>query len=367
LPNFSTMQIRPYTPDLEPAVQAFNRRMIFAGERFPESHVPDYPRIQGRPVYQDYFVVTDRHIVRGGYKLMYQAFWIRDKVEMIAGGPQGAVSEGIVDPHFRMVGIQALLDALRREQNLFALGIGGARQGFARLLAAGRWTLDQVPFYFKVVNPDRFLANIRYLRQRPGMAPLCDFLRGTFLGHVAIRAAQVRPPRLTNCHGEVVPEFGVWADELWENARHEYSFVAVRDAAVLSVLYSDSRLLRMRISRSSRTIGWVVMLNTPMSGHKQFGDVRLGSIVDCMAKAADAAEVIYCATEYLQAAGADLIVSNQSHHMWRRALFASGFLRGPSNYLLALSPKLAAKLQPLDETRACFHLTRGDGDGPIHL
>jgi hypothetical protein len=62
-----------------------------------------------------------------------------------------------------------------------------------------------------------------------------------------------------------------------------------------------------------------------------------------------------------------VIVSNQSHAAWRRALLASGFLRGPSNYLLALSPRLSEKLQPVETLRRRFHLTRGDGDGPIHL
>jgi len=288
-------------------------------------------------------------------------------VEMIAGGPQGAVSEGILDPQFRMVGIQALMDALRREPQLFAVGIGGMQQGFARLLKASRWAISAVPFYFRVVDPGRFLSNIRYLRQRRGMALLCEFLRRTCLGHLGVHAAQMRLPKLANCRAEIVPEFGGWADEIWNRARHEYSFVAVRDACVLSVLHSGPRLLRMRVSRGSQTIGWVVMLNTPMKGHKQFGDVRLGSIVDCMAGSGDAAQVMRCATEYLEADGADVIVSNQSHDMWRRALFTSGFLRGPSNYLLALSPRLSEKLQPLKELQRRFHLTRGDGDGPIHL
>jgi hypothetical protein len=361
------MQIRPYTPDLEPAVKAFNQRMIAAGERFPESHVPDFPRLAGRQVYQDYFVAMDKNHMRGGYKLMYQAFWIRGQVEMIAGGPQNAVSEGIVDPQFRMVGIQALMDALRREPHLFALGIGGMQQGFARLLKASRWELSAVPFYFKVARPAHFLANIRYLRERPGMAWLCDLLRHTYLGHAGVHAAQIRLPRLGKCCGEVVEEFGGWADKIWNEARHEYSFAAVRDAAMLSVLHCGPRLLRLRVFQGNKTVGWAVMLNTPMKAHKQFGDVQLGSIVDCMAPSAHASQVMRCAARYLEAQGADVIVSNQSHAMWRRALFASGFLRGPSNYLLALSPKLAMRLQPMPETSRGFHMTRGDGDGPIHL
>jgi hypothetical protein len=361
------VQITPYTPELEPAVRAFNQRMRSTGERFPESHVPEYPRVAGRQPYQDYFVAVERKQVHGGYKLKYQAFWIRDRVKMIASGPQGAVSEGLINPQFNMVGVFALVDALRREQQLFALGIGGMRQRFAMLLEASQWTLDAVPFYFKVVRPSRFLAQIRYLKQRPGLAWGCEFLRRSYLGALAIGAAQLRLPKPSLSSGEIVPEFGPWADEIWQKSKSAYSFAAVRDAATLSVIYADQRLLRMRVARAGQTIGWAVMLDTPMSDHKQFGDLRIGSIIDCMAAAADAPEVIGCATRYLEAKGVDMIVSNQSHEAWRRALFALGFLRGPSNYVLALSPRLSEELQPVNQLRRRFHLTRGDGDGPIHL
>ena len=79
-----------------------------------------------------------------------------------------------------------------------------------------------------------------------------------------------------------------------------------------------------------------------MQDHKQFGDMRVGTIVDCLAPPADAPAVMRAAAALLEARGVDLIISNQLHAAWSNALVHAGFLRGPSNYLLALSPAFAA-------------------------
>jgi hypothetical protein len=59
----------------------------------------------------------------------------------------------------------------------------------------------------------------------------------------------------------------------------------------------------------------------------------------------------------------DLIVSNQSHGLWGRALSRSGFWSAQSNFIFAAGKPLAALLQPFAETQARFHFTRADGDG----
>jgi len=60
----------------------------------------------------------------------------------------------------------------------------------------------------------------------------------------------------------------------------------------------------------------------------------------------------------------DLIISNQSHRAWRRALSEAGFLRGPSSWLFAPSPALAALVVAVDPRGDAVHLNRGDGDWP---
>jgi hypothetical protein len=153
-------------------------------------------------------------------------------------------------------------------------------------------------------------------------------------------------------------DFAGWADEIWERARGSYAIIAARDASTLNALYppTDPRFLRVRTPR-----GWALALDTRMHDHKQFGDMRVGTIVDGLGDPA----VIRAATGLLEARGVDLIISNQLHRDWSAALLDAGFRRGPSNYLFAASPALAAlAANPSDDA---IHINRGDGDGPIHL
>jgi hypothetical protein len=104
-----------------------------------------------------------------------------------------------------------------------------------------------------------------------------------------------------------------------------------------------------------------------MRDNKHFGNLRVGSIVDCLALAEQASGVVRAATRALEVRGVDLIVSNQSHAAWRAALQSAGFLRVPSNFRFAASPELAKLLDPLPTTMAHIHLNWGDGDGPVPL
>ncbi len=102
-----------------------------------------------------------------------------------------------------------------------------------------------------------------------------------------------------------------------------------------------------------------------MRDHKQFGDMRVGTIVDCLAPPESALAVIRAAAGVLEERGVDLIVSNQLHTAWSRALLESGFRDGPSNYLFAISPAFVEASNGAGHDQ--FHINRGDGDGPIHL
>jgi hypothetical protein len=100
-----------------------------------------------------------------------------------------------------------------------------------------------------------------------------------------------------------------------------------------------------------------------MKGHKQFGNLYVGSIVDSLSAPEWADDVLFHATQYLRKKGVDIVVSNQSHAAWGAGLKKQGFLQGPSNYGFAGSPGL---VQGIQSVRTC-HINRGDGDGPINL
>lgn len=366
------MEIKPYTPDLETPVKAFNLRLREGrtDECFPESHIPHFPRLEGSSLYQELFLVLHRGEVHGGYMLTHNMFALRGELISVACGPQFNLSEGIINRSFGMVGVFQLQDALRRQPLMYALGIGSMHEPQAKLLGAMGWTLYPVPFYFRVLNAARFFANLTYIRSRKIARVALDCARYSVVGPLVIRAAQARLSRADrSVRAESVTGFEPWADAVWEKCKSKYSLVGLRDAKTLNALYprSEPRFLRLKVSREGQDTGWVVLLDTQMSGHKQFGNMRVGSIVDCLAVSGHASEVIQCANKFLERRGVDIIVSNQANSGWGKALQRAGHVRGPSNFILALSQSLAERLQPLDSTWQSIHMTRGDGDGPIHL
>ena len=109
------------------------------------------------------------------------------------------------------------------------------------------------------------------------------------------------------------------------------------------------------------------MLVSQHTDHKHFGAMKLGSIVDGLCDPGYERDLIHIATIALQSANVDLIVTNQSWSVVGEALRHEGYLQAATNFFFAASPDLARTLSPFEATVAASHLTRGDGDGPIHL
>ena len=366
--------IVPYTEDLEEAVRQFNRKLKEGGAdvRFPESHVPEWlPRREGSMLFQEYYLAMDDGVVRGGYILKSQDFLIGGKVRTIAD-LRLPLSEGIVNPDYNFLGLRLVMNALARQPLLFALGMGGYSQPLPQMLKAMRWSMGPVPFLFLIVRPAAFLRNIAALRTSKTRRFACDVAACTGLGSLAWRLASLAHPSYHTDNSvtwEEVDEFGPWVDEIWKTGRTETTLAAVRDAAVVRTLYppDDHRFIRLKISRNAQSIGWAVGLATQMESHKQFGNMKVGTLVDGFSTPANALDVVSCTRDALENRGVDLIVSNQSHTAWSDALSRCGFRQGPTNFLFAASPKLARLVPDFSDAFARFHVNRGDGDGPIHL
>ncbi len=373
---FVRISIVPYTESKVEAVRQFNRRLRTAGSgwRFTESPVPGWlPRNGSLKLFQEYFVAVDENgAVHGGYALKQQLFSVKGR-EMMVGVCRMPISEAIINPCYCLIGGLLIRDALRRQPYLYALGMGGLNAPYARLLGrALKWKLMLVPFYFHALNINALLRQVTLLNSSPALHLARNILTWTRGAFPLIYAGQslLKLPSLLD--GRVASEpvecFGPWADRIWKSSRKEYSLTAVRDAAALNRLYPPGHpALRLRVRRQGEDVGWVVLLDTQMKNHPYFGDLRVGSLVDCFAVPGLERPVAGAGKRYLLARGVDVIISNQSHLAWRRALRGMGFLRGRSNYAFAVSKDLERLLEPLDGSLAAVHMTRGDGDGPINL
>jgi hypothetical protein len=352
------IEIRPFSSEWLAALREFNGRLEAIGIGLPED-----PEAEMLPGSRMYLAVEGRD-VRGGYILRPQTFSFSGELRRVAH-LRLPLSEGAVNRSYARVGPLLIRSAEKAEPLLYALGMGGLDRPLPRMLQAMGWSITPVPFYFRVVHAARFLRAIRAMRKTRLRAFLMDVAAWTGAGWLLIRNRQKRRAEHApkGIHAEEAEHFGPWADELWTAAQPEYAMAAVRDAGVLQQLYpaGEHRFLRLRVN----SCGWVLVLDTSMQGDQYFGDLRVGTIVDCMAELdLDAPErVIHAARRYLEKRGVDLIVTNQSHAAWRDALRAAGFLQGPSNFLFGASKALAALGVPAEE----MHINRGDGDGPVHL
>ena len=141
-----------------------------------------------------------------------------------------------------------------------------------------------------MLRPARFLHRNGYLRTTPLRRLGLDVLAASGLGFLGLRGLHAalggRGERSEPAEAETVPEFGAWADAVWERCRERYAVIAVRDAKMQNVLLPASGWppgIRLRIRRGGEVLGWAVVMDTAMSNDHRFGDLRVGSVVDALA------------------------------------------------------------------------------------
>lgn len=367
-----TLLIEPASDADAPGIGAFNQRLRRHDVEFQLPENPDAllaPREHGAPVWHHMFVARDEAAIRGGY-LLKRELLCTAGTELELGNYQIPLSEGVIDKSHAMVGIRLLQHVMQQRAALYCLGMGSMQRPLPRLLARFSWTVEPVPFFFRVIRASGFLRNITYIQQRRFGGPLTALTRYTGAGALAVSgwrvAAHLRLPALPRgLTVESVGAFGAEVDELFGGVRGAYGALIERTGAALEARLprGDERLIRLLIRSGGKLVGWLVLTRTQLHGHKQFGSMRLGCLVDGLCAPELAPVLVRIATERLIAEGVDLIVSNQSHTEWIAGLRRCGYLAGPSNFIFARSPALAAATPPLRD----WHLNRGDGDGPINL
>ncbi len=174
--------IQPYRPEHEPAVAEFNQRLRQAGEDenlvFYRWAEPRWlPRSAESRIFNEFFVAVDGGIVRGGYALKTQDFFFPDGQIRSIGYYHHPLSEGIVNKAHAIVGTLLLRDAMQRAPLLYCLGMAGYENPLPQMLIRLGWAHCLVPFFFRVVNPSRFLRNMQTLRSSR-VAAISDGPRG---------------------------------------------------------------------------------------------------------------------------------------------------------------------------------------------
>lgn len=373
-PSLQTeIQVHEFAAEHSRALRAFNQRLANGGFTpdllFPEDPADfDFPVDEPGPVYHNRYVVLEGCTVRGAYYLTRERYWLHGK-EVSVAHFRHPISEVVINKRFRGIGSRIFADAYTREPHLYSTGMGGTTNPtFKRMLAEG-WDHCLVPFYFRIGNASKFLANAEVLRKHRLGRIVADLARCTGAGALLRFGQTLRTAWTRGIEYEIVPDFGPWADSVWNSGKDSVSVCAVRTAEVLNARYQDGRrpFVRIRVSSAGTTLGWAIVLATSMHNNKYFGNMTVGTLVDCFAVPNAQRAVVHAATKYLTDMRVDVLVTNQSHRAWGNALSRCGWWSGPSNYLFTTSPVLRSSAGMLSVIRSGCHLNRGDGAGVSRL
>jgi hypothetical protein len=353
-----------------PAVEAFNRRMI-DGHADCDFLLPITPETRSAasdgPIRWTRYVVLDGDEVRGGVLGMDQSGWVNGH-SVRALNFQSPLSEGIVNPRYSIVAMQMVKFMQKQSEAVFMVGMGSADRPLPKLLTALGWSVRPVPFLFRVHHAGNFLSELRLLRTSPMKRIAAQTARVTGLGAVGLAVMQRRSNPGAGTIRQV-SAWGDWADDIWQRCRGNCSFAVQRDRQTLESLYptSDLRTKIFFVERESKPVGWSVCFNAALENHRHFGSLRVGAILDCMAEPDSMALTATLVDREMASQDADLVVVNHSHAEWVRTFRSAGFLTGPSNYMLAISKRLTEMVRLGQRGEELMHVTRGDGDGRIHL
>ncbi len=367
-------RIVPSTDREMAAVRRFNERMR-AADGPTDFLLPDQPNPAVAPgtappvAWTKYVVLDSDDEVRGGFLLMTQPGWLNGR-DVTVANYQAPLSEGIHDKRFAIVGMQMLRHVQRKWPLSFVVGMGHIDRPLPRLLAAAAWKVSHVPWLFRMARPARVMRELPMLRARAwtGLgARLAAASGAAWLGAQALHARRWTARREARRFSlEMAAEWGPWADDLWERTREHIAFAVSRDRRTLDGLYppAEGRYLIYTLRDGADTVAWAVCFATQMRGHSHFGNLRVATVLDALGLPHAMPALASHVAEALTDLGADLIMTNQSLPDAIHAFKRTGFVAGPSNYLFAasraLSDAVAARADAL-------HMTRGDGDGRIHL
>ena len=283
------------------------------------------------------------------------------------------LSEGVITPRYNLLGLMLIRDALARNPLLFCLGMGGSQRDLPKTLQLMGWQVHDVPFFFLPLRARPFLTNLQPVQKKRWLGLAADIasLSGAASLGLALIYSWRRPSAEIRRHTrqELVTRFGEWADDLWSRSKADYSLCAVRQSDTQNRLYASQagENRRVLVRHRDREVGWFIARARPMQGHKYFGNMCVGSVIDALAEPGYETHILWAARSHLIGCKADIIVCNIQHESWCQALRQAGFFSGPSNFALAASPKLSARLSPYATRINRAQFMRGDGEGPTHL
>jgi hypothetical protein len=357
-----TFSVVPYGPEHEASVARFNARMQ-AGAASTDFLLPERSapvRADGAVRLTQYIARDDAGDIHGGILILEHPGWINGQVQPVINF-QAPLSEGIVDRRFSLVAPQLLTAAMKLGPYVYAVGMGGKSNPLPRMLQAMGWHVRAVPFYFRMLRMGRCLAEVSAFRSTGARRLAATALRFSGLGWLgALWLQRFRGSRQV----VTIDEMQSWTtdvESVWNAFRERCSFAIVRDSSTLPLLNRDG-VRGFRARDGDTLVGWFSLAVAQMRENQYFGNLRLAVVADVLPLPGYEAALLASAADQALRLGCDLVCTNLLPSSLQDAARRSGWLGGPSNFLLATSKPMTAAM---DDRTA--YVSRRDGDGLANI
>jgi hypothetical protein len=244
---------------------------------------------------------------------------------------------------------------------VYAVGMGGPSNPLPRMLQAMGWHVRAVPFYFRMLRVGRCLAEVTAFRSTRARRLAASALRFSGLGWLGARWLQRRRGAGQTL---AINELHAWSadlDPVWTAFRERCSFAIVRDSSTLPFLNADG-VRGFRADDRDTLVGWFSLAVGHMRDRQYFGNLRLAVVADVLPLPRYETALLRSASDEASRLGCDFVCANLLPTSLQDAARRSGWLAGPSNFLLATSKPMTAAI---DDRTA--YVSRRDGDGLANI
>jgi hypothetical protein len=359
-PNPRSLCLRPLEYADNQAVRDFNNRLQSSGTEVPFL-LPEWSAERCSHPKQPWLLLAGNDI-RGGVLLTQHRARIGSD-EQIAVNIQAPLTEAVINPQFASLSVGLFREIQRRFTFAYAVGMGGLDKPMPRLLKALKWQVDLTPFRFVPLNVGRVATSVKAIRDRipPLLMPFTE-LAGTLVTPLFRQVLSIRGARDLGVVSKAEESTAAVA-VAWAAMSRSINFGLTRDINAAAALYAVNENEIVLQRRSDPRCVAVVRIRH-LDTRSPFAGLTVATVLELLAP--NEREVGLLSRQvlgYLARCDVDIAVTNISNAAHVRSLDGSGWLRGPSNYVLALSPAMASAGVTADTS----YVTRTDGDGRLNL
>ena len=305
----------------------------------------------------DFFVLIENNkFIRAIVSIKNQQYLINGTIVNFKD-IQLPISESIIDRKFFIQSLFFFNKIINLSENMHGLGMGGLNEPLPKILNKLKFNKYLIPFFIFPISIRKTLYI--YLKRKKINFPL--------------KILEILYPidffykfSFNFFHNKITQEefnlFDKKDDKLWDKVKFNFDLISVKNKINLNLVYDTKRfnLLKIRVFKNEKYLGWLVLKITKHNNSKHFFDCRTCTVVDLLCDPAYYSIFIKEIKKISIINNCDVVLVNSTFKEFNNMLKKNFFINVGSNFGFVYKSSETFNINK-------SWITRGDGDGPINL